>query len=83
MTDSQQSCIAPRRLASWWPVASVEVAELGDVLVGAFAVDFDIRQLHLDPAELLIGQVDVGGAEVLLDALSLREPGIGTMKGFL
>jgi hypothetical protein len=55
----------------------VEVAELGDVLVGAVAVDFDLRQLRLDPAELLIGQVDVGGAEVLLDTLELARAGDG------
>jgi hypothetical protein len=35
----------------------VEVAELGDVHVGAVAVDFDLRQLRLDPAELPVGQV--------------------------
>jgi hypothetical protein len=37
------------RLARWWSVASVEIAELGDVLVGAVAVDFDLGQLRLDP----------------------------------
>jgi len=75
MTDSQHICSPSRRLAHWWPVASVQVAELGDVLVGAVAVDFDLRQLRLDPAELLIGQVDVGGAEVLLDTLEPARAG--------
>ena len=62
---------------------SVVVAEPGDVLVGAVAVDFDLRQLRLDPAELLVGQVDVGGAEVLLDALKLARAGDGHDEGFL
>src|SRR5919107_2521177 len=46
---------------------SVELAQLGDVLVRAVAVDRDVRQLGLDRGELLLGQLDVGGAEVLLD----------------
>jgi len=46
----------------------------GDVLVGAVAVSLDLRQLRLDPLELLVGQVDVSSAEVssaevLLDPL--------------
>ena len=48
---------------------SVERAQLGDVLVRAVAVDRDVRQLGLDPGELLLGQLDVGGTEVLLDPL--------------
>jgi hypothetical protein len=37
----------------------MEAAELGDVLVGAVAVDFDLRQPRLNPAELPVGQVDL------------------------
>ena len=48
---------------------SVELAQLGDVLIRAVAVDCDVRQLSLDPGELLLGQLDVGGTEVLLDPL--------------
>jgi len=40
-------------------------------------VDFDLRQLRLDPAKLLIGQVDVGSAKVLLDTLDLARAGDG------
>jgi len=50
MKDSPHVCITWRRLARPWPVASVEV------------VDFDLRQLRLDPAELPVGQVDVGAS---------------------
>ena len=50
---------------------SVEVAQLGDVFVGAVAVNLDLRQVRLDPLELLVGQVDVSSAEVLLDLARL------------
>ncbi len=32
-------------------------------------MDLDLGQFSLDLGELLVGEVDVGGAEVLLDAL--------------
>jgi hypothetical protein len=39
------------------------VAQLGDVFVGVVAVNLDLRQVRLDPPEILVGQV----AEALLD----------------
>jgi hypothetical protein len=45
-------------------------------------VDLDLRQLCFDLCELLVGQVDVGGAQVFLMRSSLRELGMGTMKSF-
>jgi len=47
------------------------VAQLGGVFVGTVAVNLDLRQVCLDPLELLVGQVDVSSAEVLLDPLEL------------
>lgn len=47
----------------------VEVAELGHVLVGAVAVNLDFGELGFDSGEFRGGQLDVGGAEVLLDPL--------------
>ena len=38
---------------------AVEVVQLGEVLVGTVAVSLYLRQLRLDPLELLVGQVDV------------------------
>jgi hypothetical protein len=46
-------------------------------------VDLDLRQLCFDLYELLVGQVDVGGAQVSWMRSSLPEPGMGTMKSFL
>jgi hypothetical protein len=49
-------------------VCSAEAVELGDVLVGLIAVDGDLRKFGIDPVELVAGEGDVDGAEVLLDA---------------
>ena len=62
------------RLASCG-TGSVDLAEFGDVFVGAVAVDGDGGQLGFDLGELVVGEVDVGGAEVLLDPFQLAGAG--------
>jgi len=54
----------------WRPLkkgGSVKIAQLGYVHLGTIAVDLDLRQLRLDPLELLVGHVDVSSAGVLLE----------------
>src|SRR5258705_10709340 len=48
--------------------ALVMLAQLGDVLIGAVAVEVDLGQLRLEEGIFLVGEVDIGCAEVLLDA---------------
>ncbi|MFE0453809.1 hypothetical protein ACFW2D_21440 [Streptomyces sp. NPDC058914] len=40
------------------PCVSVEVVELGDVLVGLVALDGDLREFGIDPVEIVAGEVD-------------------------
>jgi hypothetical protein len=46
-------------------------------------VYLDFRQLSFDLCELVVGQLDVGGAQALLDAFQRAGAGMGTMKSFL
>ena len=51
------------------------LAQLGDVLIGAVAVEVDLGQLRLEEGIFLIGEVDIGCAEVLLDAFEFARSG--------
>jgi hypothetical protein len=51
------------------------LAQLVDVLIGAVAVEVDLRQLRLEEGIFLVGEVDIGSAEVLLDAFEFARSG--------